>query len=166
MATITGQSVDDAHDKEDRSDDRPRDSLSRRGPRRIRDQRGSRQTCLRHRDGSLRWLELIGAPPSQDKASGLATEQTMLSLFRDMTAEIEANHRAEELTRVLDASTDLVMIVDPTDFRLRWANDALAHFLRIDVATGTSLTDILDGSSALVFDQVARPALAHQSGAR
>lgn len=121
------------------------------------------QLRLRHRDGSLRWLEFIGAPPSHDNSSGLATERTMLSLFRDMTAEIEANHRAEELTRVLEASTDLVMIVDPTDLRLRWANDALADFLRIDVATGTSLTDILDGSSALVFDQVARPALAHQS---
>ena len=41
----------------------------------------------------------------------------MLSLFRDMTSEVEAHHRAEEFTRLLDASADLVMIVDPAEFR-------------------------------------------------
>ena len=84
----------------------------------------------------------------------------MLSLFRDVTAEIEAHHRAEELTRVFDASSDLVMIVDPTEFRLRWANDALTRFLGLDVATGTPLDAILDESSAKIFDDVGRPALA------
>src|SRR5437762_5873277 len=87
----------------------------------------------------------------------------MLSLFRDSTAEIEAHHRAEELTRVLEASTDLVMIVDPAEFRVRWANDALTRSLRLDVATDISLVDILDGPSAHLFDHVARPALAQQS---
>jgi PAS domain-containing protein len=48
------------------------------------------------------------------------------------------------LTRVLDASSDLVMIVDPAEFRLRWANEALTNFLGLDVATGTLLVDILD----------------------
>src|SRR5205814_4921053 len=66
-------------------------------------------------------------------------------------------------TRLLDASADLVMIVDPAEFRLRWTNDALARFLQLDIATDTPLREILDPLSAQVFDDVARPALAHQS---
>lgn len=121
------------------------------------------QLRLRHRDGSLRWLEFVGAPPALDDSGALVAEPIMLSLFRDVTAEVEAHHRAEELTRVLDASSDLVMIVDPAEFRLRWANDALSRFLGLDVTTGTPLVDILDKSSSQIFDDVARPAMAHQS---
>ena len=121
------------------------------------------QLRLRHRDGTLRWLEFVGAPPVLDDVVGTRTDATMLSLFRDMTAEVEAQHRAEELTRLLDVSTDLVMIVEPTEFRLRWANNALTQFLGIDAATDRLLIDMLDPSSALQFSEVARLALARQS---
>ena len=121
------------------------------------------QLRLRQHDGSLRWLEFVGAPPTLDSGSALPSEPIMLSLFRDMTAEIEAHHRAEELTRVLDASTDLVMIIDPAALRLRWANDALTRFLQHDDATDTPLVDILEAASSRIFDDVALPALAHQS---
>ena len=121
------------------------------------------QLRLRQRDGSLRWLEFLGAPPALEEDSMLSAEPIMLSLFRDVTTEVEAHHRAEELTRVLDVSNDLVMIVDPAEFRLRWANEALTRFLGLDVATGTPLIDILDSSSSQIFDEIVRPALAHQT---
>ncbi|TML19262.1 MAG: EAL domain-containing protein [Actinobacteria bacterium] len=125
------------------------------------------QLRLRHRDGTLRWLEFVGSPPAREdrgeSAAARSDEPTMLSLFRDMASEVEAHHRAEEFTRLLDASADLVMIVDPAEFRLRWTNDALARFLQLDIATDTPLREILDPLSAQVFDDVARPALAHQS---
>jgi diguanylate cyclase (GGDEF)-like protein/PAS domain S-box-containing protein len=125
------------------------------------------QLRTRHRNGELRWLEFIGSPPSFDEPSvdGLAARRgpTMLSLFRDVTSEIEAQHRAEELTRLLDVSTDLVTIVDPSDFRLRWTNHALNDFLGIDAGAELHLVDILDGPSALTLTKAARPALAHQS---
>jgi diguanylate cyclase (GGDEF)-like protein/PAS domain S-box-containing protein len=121
------------------------------------------QLRLRQRDGSLRWLEFVGSPPALDETIGLVAEPIMLSMFRDVTAEVEAHHRAEELTRVLDASSDLVMIVEPAEFRLRWANEALTGFLGLEVATGIRLVDILDESSSRIFDDIVRPALAHQS---
>jgi diguanylate cyclase (GGDEF)-like protein/PAS domain S-box-containing protein len=125
------------------------------------------QLRLRHRDGALRWLEFVGAPPTleQGLGEGLAhrTDPTMLSVFRDMTPEVEAQHRAEELTRLLDVSTDLVMIVDPSDFRLRWANNALSRFLGVDGASDRLLIEILDDPSAITFSQVASPAIARQS---
>src|SRR5438874_3401258 len=66
------------------------------------------QLRLRHRDGTLRWLEFVGSPPAQEdrgeSAAARSDELTMLSLFRDMTSEVEAHHRAEEFTRLLDAS--------------------------------------------------------------
>jgi diguanylate cyclase (GGDEF)-like protein/PAS domain S-box-containing protein len=124
------------------------------------------QLRLRHRNGAMRWLEFVGSPPSSDGVleggRNSVAAPTMLSLFRDMTGEVEAQHRAEELTRLLDASADLVMIVEPSDFRLRWANQALLDFLGVDAAD-LLLVDVLDGPSALTFAEHAQPALVRQS---
>ena len=168
--TITGQSVSDAHGHGwiDVIDPSARlDFLDALRGAFATNEGVHGQLRLRHRDGTLRWLEFVGSPPAhegQDEtAETLVREPTMLSLFRDVTSEVEAHHRAEEFTRLLDASTDLVMIVDPAEFCLRWTNDALTRFLQLDIASDTSLREILEPASAQIFDDVARPALAHQS---
>jgi diguanylate cyclase (GGDEF)-like protein/PAS domain S-box-containing protein len=114
---------------------------------------------LRARDERTRWIEFIGAPPVADDEHGTPV---MVARFRDVTDEAEADRRAEELTRVLEASTDLVAILDAGGRRVHWANDAMAHFLGTD-PVGTDFTIAVEARWRDRFIAASRAAAAHHA---
>ena len=120
------------------------------------------QLRLRHVDGSPRWIEIVGAPPTVDGAA-LNNDPIMLMQFRDITNDVEEHRRAEELTRVLESSTDFVMIMDPHHLSVRWANVATMRLFAPRTPLGLPLLDLLDSPSRDEFAQVATTALGHLS---
>lgn len=96
---------------------------------------------LRCRDGESRWIDLTAAPlaVADDDAP-----PPMVLTFDDITDDIEADRRAEELTRVLEATPDLVAILDPSGTTVVWANEAFRQFLQPRDAVGSSMLRLLD----------------------
>ena len=82
----------------------------------IADKKGLRgRLRLRDISGNPCWIDL-SVTPIED--GGLLT-------FTDVTGQLDEALRAQELTRVLEASPDLVAILDPLGRNVRWANAAL-----------------------------------------
>ncbi len=75
--------------------------------------------------GDYRWVELVTTPVS-GRVDGV---NEAVASFADITDDLEAARRAEELTRVLEATPDLVAMLDPKGQRILWANDAFRQFL-------------------------------------
>ena len=98
-----------------------------------------------------RWLDVSTTPLDQSGAS--------LLTFDDTTADIDAARRAEELSRVLEATKDLVAILSPDGSTIVWVNETLAELLSDDV-TGRHLVDLLDPKSLHTFGTVALPGIA------
>lgn len=93
-------------------------------------------------DGGVRWIDLVATPLPVTHAD--ATGTPMVFTFSDITEDVEADRRAEELTRVLEATPDLVAILDPTGHTLSWANDAFRRFLLPREVSETSMLTMLD----------------------
>jgi len=106
--------------------------------------------------GRLRLRNLAGDPCWIDLSATPVDDGALLT-FTDVTAQLDEAHRAEELTRVLEASPDLVAILDPLGRTVRWANQALR--LRLPDATGARLLDLLDGWSQARYAATALPAV-------
>ena len=79
-------------------------------------------------------------------------------LISDISEEIEEALRAQELTRVLEASPDLVAILDPLGRILTWANDTMTQHLDISVPNN-QLLDSLDSWSQAQYATVALPSV-------
>ena len=100
--------------------------------------------------GEFRWLDVSTTPLDQRGASLLA--------FDDSTEDIDAARRADELSRVLEATKDLVGILSPSGERLVWANDSLAEFLPAD-AVDAPVVDHLDPVARATFTTTAIPSV-------
>jgi diguanylate cyclase (GGDEF)-like protein/PAS domain S-box-containing protein len=110
---------------------------------------------VHHADGGHRWIDLVATslPAADDEPSPLVLT------FTDITDDVEADRRAEELTRVLEATPDLVAILDPTGTTIAWANDAFRRFLQPRDAVGTSLLKLLDEWSQATYATTALAAV-------
>ena len=76
-------------------------------------------------------------------------------LLSDISEEMEEARRAKELTRVLEASPDLVAILDPLGGIITWANDAIANHLNLN--SRKQLLESLDSWSQAQYATVALP---------
>lgn len=92
--------------------------------------------------GEVRWLDVSTTPLDQRGAS--------LMSFDDTTEDIDTARRADELSRVLEATKDLVGILSPSGETLVWANDALTEFLPPN-ATNEPFATHLDTAARLIF---------------
>jgi diguanylate cyclase (GGDEF)-like protein/PAS domain S-box-containing protein len=130
-------------------------------------------------DRTIRWIDVVATPlPAPDAASahgaagaagaagapGVPGQEPtggapMVLTFSDITDDVEADRRAEELTRVLEATPDLVAILDPTGHTLSWANDAFRRFLQPREAGETSMLTLLDEWSQAQYATSALAAL-------
>lgn len=99
-------------------------------------------------DGEFRWLDVSTTPLDQLGASLLS--------FEDSTEDIDAARRADELSRVLEATKDLVGILSPSGTALVWANDSLAEFLPAG-ALNRAFEDHLDPIARATFAATALP---------
>jgi len=100
--------------------------------------------------GEVRWLDISTTPLDQPGASLLS--------FDDTTEEIDAARRADELSRVLEATKDLVGILSPSGESLVWANDSLADFLPAE-ATNSAFASSLDDHAQATFVSTALPSV-------
>ncbi len=105
------------------------------------------------------WAEIRVAPvyrPEGDHDGFVAT-------LSDVSAEVAAGARADQLARVLDAGSDFLMIADH-DGMVSYVNDAANQTLGVrapspDLAP-SSLSDVLEPESRDLFHAVVEPALA------
>jgi diguanylate cyclase (GGDEF)-like protein/PAS domain S-box-containing protein len=115
-------------------------------------------------DRTIRWIDLVATPLPAPDISGLPGAEPvvgapMVFTFSDITDDVEADRRAEELTRVLEATPDLVAILDPTGHTLSWANDAFRRFLQPREPGETSMLTLLDEWSQAQYVTAALAAL-------
>lgn len=96
--------------------------------------------------GEYRWLDVSTTPLDQPGAS--------LLTFEDSTADIDAARRAEELSRALEATKDLVCILSPDGQSVVWLNDAMAAVLGVNV-TPIRIQQLLDGAAIPEFGTTA-----------
>ena len=89
--------------------------------------------------GELRWIDVSVTP--------LDEPSTALLTFDDSTEEFDTARRADELSRVLEATSDLVGILSPDGKILRWMNEALTAVLSKD-ALDRHFTLCVDGESS------------------
>ena len=108
---------------------------------------------LSTRAGIIRWVDLTTTPI----ASGEPNSGGALMGISDITDEVDEARRAHELTRVLEASPDLVAILDPLGRSLVWANDAMRRHLGGGDVSGKVLLDHLDGWSQARLAATALP---------
>jgi diguanylate cyclase (GGDEF)-like protein/PAS domain S-box-containing protein len=104
--------------------------------------------------GQFRWLEISTTP--LDAPAG-----ALLS-FEDTTEDQDAARRADELSRVLEATKDLVGILSADGATLVWLNDTFGRFLPAE-AMSTPFVRHLDQYSQATFVATALPAV-HSTG--
>ncbi len=100
---------------------------------------------------ATRWVDLTTTPVADPGSPGA------LIAISDITDEVDEARRAKELTRVLEASSDLVAILDPLGRTLVWANDAMRRNLGRAEVPGAVLLDHLDGWSQARLAATALP---------
>ena len=98
-----------------------------------------------------RWVD-VSTIPLRDSST---TPKGSVMLLSDISDEMEEARRAKELTRVLEASPDLVAILDPLGRGITWANDAIATHL--NTKSNEQLLDSLDSWSQAQYATVALP---------
>ncbi|MFT7475059.1 MAG: diguanylate cyclase (GGDEF)-like protein/PAS domain S-box-containing protein [Verrucomicrobiales bacterium] len=101
-------------------------------------------------EGEYRWLDVSTTPLDQPGAS--------LFTFDDTTEDIDAARRADELSRVLEATKDLVGILSPDGSMLIWLNEALGEFLPAS-ATMEPFAQRLDSASQRTMISTALPSV-------
>jgi len=108
--------------------------------------------------GSRFWVELHVAPVRDDEGR----PDGWVATLTDVTAEIAAGSRADQLARVLDAGSDLLMITGRNG-AITYVNDAARRALGVDSAGAGAppryLMDVLDPESDRLFHEVVEPAL-------
>jgi diguanylate cyclase (GGDEF)-like protein/PAS domain S-box-containing protein len=103
-------------------------------------------------DGSSRWLDVSATP----------TREGWIGAANDVTESVESARHASRLTRILEHTTDLVMLTDPAG-EVVWANEAARSFLRTLGVVPHSLGDLVAPSARELFDETVVPAL-HADG--
>ena len=106
---------------------------------------------LKNTSGQTRWVEVSTIPlrnPSNNPEGSVM-------LLSDISEEMEEAKRAKELTRVLEASPDLVAILDPLVRAITWANDAITSHL--NSKSNEQLLNSLDSWSQAQYATVALP---------
>ncbi len=98
-----------------------------------------------------RWAD-VSTIPLRDSST---TPRGSVMLLSDISDEMEEAKRAKELTRVLEASPDLVAILDPLGRAITWANDAIVTHLNTE--SNEQLLDSLDSWSQAQYATVALP---------
>ena len=152
---FTGQSIDaaldngwlDAIDADGRSDFV---SAALQGLAEGRGVRGRLRLVTSNDD--VRWIDLSMTPLGNSSGGALLT-------FDDITDELDEARRAHELTRVLEASPDLVAVLDSLGRTVVWANDAFQRFLPDERVAGSRLLAHLDGWSQARYAATALPAV-------
>lgn len=97
-------------------------------------------------EGEHRWLDINITPLDQRGASLLA--------FEDSTEDIGAARRADELSRVIEATRDLVGVLSPDGATFVWVNDSLAELIGAG-AVGAPFAMAIDAPSAQTLENVA-----------
>jgi diguanylate cyclase (GGDEF)-like protein/PAS domain S-box-containing protein len=105
-------------------------------------------------DGTLRWLEIATAP-TRDETGALSG---WVGTSNDVTDKVEFMRRTDRLTRILEHTTDLVTLTDPTG-EVVWANDAARRHLRSIGVVPHHLGDLVAPSARAYFDDEVLPAL-------
>ena len=100
--------------------------------------------------GEYRWLDVSTTPLAQPGES--------LLTFDDTTADIDAARRAEELSRVLEATKDLVCILSPDGQSVVWLNDTMSELLGT-TTTPLRIQQLVDGASIPEFGTTAMNAV-------
>ena len=106
---------------------------------------------LKNTSGQTRWVEVSTIPlrnPSNNPEGSVM-------LLSDISEEMEEAKRAKKLTRVLEASPDLVAILDPLGRAITWANDAITSHL--NSKSNEQLLNSLDSWSQAQYATVALP---------
>ena len=98
--------------------------------------------------GEYRWLDVSVTPLDQHGAS--------LISFDDSTEDTAAARRADELSRVLEATRDLVGILTSDGTEFVWVNEALEELLGAKV-TGDEFAHSIDEPSLTVMEAMAVP---------
>ena len=105
--------------------------------------------------GTTRWVDLSTVP----LAGPDGVPDGALMNLTDISDEMDEARRARELTRVLEASPDLVAILDPLGRTLQWVNDAMANCLGDAKVPDSQLLNYLDGWSQARYATAAVPAV-------
>ena len=142
---ITGQSVDDACGEGwlGRVDPEARDEF-----RNALIDAAARGEGIRGRlrilnsNSEYRWLDVSTTPLDQPRAS--------LLTFDDTTADIDAARRADELSRVLEATKDLVCILSASGQEVVWINDTMSEVTGHGT-TPLPLADLIEPASLEEF---------------
>ncbi len=95
-------------------------------------------------DGRFRWTEVM--------MTALGQSGTLLT-FTDITGDRAEVRRAQELSRLLEASADVVFVLDPTGQQLTWRNRTAADL----VGTSPTIIDHLDEWSQARYLALAIP---------
>jgi diguanylate cyclase (GGDEF)-like protein/PAS domain S-box-containing protein len=113
------------------------------------------------RPGERFWTDLRIAPVVDDHGGPDGWVVTV----NDVTSSIEAGTRADQLARVLDAGSDLLMIAERNG-ALTYVNRAAQEVLGVRAvagdASGSFLMDVLDGESNDYFHDVVEPVLVEE----
>jgi diguanylate cyclase (GGDEF)-like protein/PAS domain S-box-containing protein len=100
------------------------------------------------------WAELRVAPVFD--ADGV--HDGFVATIADITDEVAAGERADQLARVLDAGTDFLLLVERNG-AITYANEAAEDGLGIRADLGQFLMDVLDPDSFTFFHDVVEPVL-------
>jgi diguanylate cyclase (GGDEF)-like protein/PAS domain S-box-containing protein len=114
-------------------------------------QEAERVVRLVRPDGSFRWVRSRGAPVLDDDGQVVRG----VGWLMDITAEVEAVEEAQHLSEILDAATDLVLMLSP-DGEVRYANPAAVDALG---RRPHDVRDLLEEESGLLFEHEVLPAL-------
>lgn len=99
---------------------------------------------VRNAAGETRWIDVSATPLDQPNHA--------LLTFDDSTEEFDTARRADELSRALEATTDLVGILSPDGRVLRWMNDSLADLLSPAALDRVFAASLDAESGALISD--------------
>lgn len=100
--------------------------------------------------GATRWIDISVTPLDQPRNA--------LLTFDDTTDDFATARRADELSRVLEATTDLVGILSPDGLILRWMNESLDGILSSGALDG-EFQNCLDSDSGATFANEGLPAV-------
>ncbi len=107
------------------------------------------------------WGELRIAPIFTDEG----IHDGFVATLADVSTEVAAGRRADQLARVLDAGSDFLMVAERNGI-VSYVNDAAQHTLGVRGASGprgtSHLSDVMSPESQDTFREVVEPALARE----
>jgi diguanylate cyclase (GGDEF)-like protein/PAS domain S-box-containing protein len=152
IAGVVAASVEDPRDLL-HPDDRPR--VVAAWGRAVRDEATFRGTYrIRRPDGTVRWVDLA-AGPTRGRDGAVSG---WVGTANDVTDSVEAKRGTDRLTRILEHTTDLVTLTDPTG-EVVWANEAARAMMRAVGVVPHGLSDLVAPSARTYFEEIVLPSL-------